>query len=750
MTEPPPQAEVPTRENRENQLRFIVGVIGRYWVLLLVLPLAGSLICGAIGFFSATESAPLLYKASMELSIRQSSWKTDGAANESQTSLLPVTPSDVLKRISKQFVVEAIADTFVTKQKPGAPKATEDEADREKALAIAKLDQALDLGEVANTANILVSATAPMKQEAIRLANLAADVVVERNQELLSAEIEEATAFHLAELSALRESIEAAEAAQWDFLREKGFRTYEEVTAQLRKESEDRIESQATKATILAQLADIEAKLRENHETLPLSLSQITDSLITKLLDELEALRKEELALDMVYTSEYAPLQELREEISEKEHTVLEAVRRYEAGTGAGADMWENRQNLRREHTQLQLDLAKHEARTASLQEHIGELFDKLPEFASNSHEYNQIFREVEGFRSQHSKMLDRDFQLRTAVRAGAGQLRRLTPATASMLHPRRIRYTVNFIVGAVVGLLIAFSLGIMLDMMDTSIRNADDVATHLERTVIGTIPKMSFANGRKHPKRRKRAEAPSPEHKDIAPCIVTLHDPKSPVSEAYRILRTNFQFASLQQQPRTLMVTSAVPGEGKTTTAINLAVAMAASGSRVLLLDVDLRRPSVHRMLNIKRTPGLAEVLADNADIHEVMQPTDVENLLVVSSGQLPPNPSELIGSDRMHQLTTQLGQEFDIVICDAPSIIVVTDPILLATHVDSTLVLVSVNNARRETIRRALGLLDGVQAHVAGIVLNGIEPTRRRYYYYYYYSDDKPDKQRRRWYHA
>ncbi|HPO16788.1 MAG TPA: CpsD/CapB family tyrosine-protein kinase, partial [Candidatus Hydrogenedentes bacterium] len=202
------------------------------------------------------------------------------------------------------------------------------------------------------------------------------------------------------------------------------------------------------------------------------------------------------------------------------------------------------------------------------------------------------------------------------------------------------------------------------------------------------------------------------------------------------------------KQNPRTLMLTSAVPGEGKTTTAVNTAVTMADFGMRVLIVDTDLRRPNVHRVLRMERGLGLADVLKGEVDIDSVVRPTRIRNLWIVSSGRVPSNPSELIGSERMTEVMKRLGEEFDIVICDAPSVLVVTDPVLLATHVDTCIMVVSTNNARRETVIRANKLLQSAKINVVGVLLNGLETTRRHYYYYYYYYDDTKSE-RRKWYH-
>lgn len=176
------------------------------------------------------------------------------------------------------------------------------------------------------------------------------------------------------------------------------------------------------------------------------------------------------------------------------------------------------------------------------------------------------------------------------------------------------------------------------------------------------------------------------------------------------------------------------------------MALTMADRGVRVLLADTDLRRPNVHRVPNMQRGPGLADLLREGVYLNSVLRPTHVENLWIISSGSVPPNPSELIGSDRMPRLMERLGSQFDLLICHAPSILVVTDPVLLATYVDTVVLVVSVNNARRETIHRACKLMQTAHPNVARVLLNGLEATRPHYYSSYYYSDDAAGRGARR----
>jgi len=304
-----------------------------------------------------------------------------------------------------------------------------------------------------------------------------------------------------------------------------------------------------------------------------------------------------------------------------------------------------------------------------------------------------------------------------------------------------------NLAIGGLVGLVGAFAIAMMAELNDTSIRNIEDVTSYIQLEVIGTIPKMRF--GKPRGSRTKRATyVTTVDESQIDACIVTQHDPKSPISEAYRTLRTNFQFATIQMHPKIMMVTSAVPGEGKTTTVVNMAVTFADRGMRTLIVDTDMRRPNVHRVLRMDRGPGLADVLRDGVPTAEVIRETRIDNLWMVSSGRVPPNPSELISSDRMGELLAEFRGQFDAIICDAPSVLVVTDPVLLSSNVDTCVIVVSANFARRETVQRAKKLLTTANGHIAGVVLNGLETTRRHYYYYYYYYEDGGRVQRK-WYH-
>lgn len=215
---------------------------------------------------------------------------------------------------------------------------------------------------------------------------------------------------------------------------------------------------------------------------------------------------------------------------------------------------------------------------------------------------------------------------------------------------------------------------------------------------------------------------------------LITLVDPSSPVSEQYRTIRTNIQFASsVDYKLQTLVITSSGPSEGKSTTSANLAVVFAKSGQKVLLVDADMRKPTVFKTFQLTNEVGLSTVLSTSTSIDKAAQKTSIENLSVLTSGPKPPNPSELLGSMRMDQVIKEARNLYDIVIFDMPPIVAVTDAQIMASKVDGTLLVVRENVTKKESVTKARELLQLVNARVLGVVYNGAEQSKDQGYYYY-----------------
>ena len=219
----------------------------------------------------------------------------------------------------------------------------------------------------------------------------------------------------------------------------------------------------------------------------------------------------------------------------------------------------------------------------------------------------------------------------------------------------------------------------------------------------------------------------------DRTATLITIGNPRSPISEAYRTLRTNLEFTSLDKPIRSMVVTSAAPEEGKSTTLANLAVTVAQAGKKVILVDCDLRRPALHQIFNAPSTPGFTDMMRDDALMNQPpLQETSVPNLFLLPSGTLQPNPAELLGSRRMGDVIAALQHHAEMVLFDAPPVIAVTDAAVLSSKVDAVLLVVSAGKTKREHAKKAKALLDKVNAHLIGAVLNNVKGESSLYQYY------------------
>jgi capsular exopolysaccharide synthesis family protein len=219
-----------------------------------------------------------------------------------------------------------------------------------------------------------------------------------------------------------------------------------------------------------------------------------------------------------------------------------------------------------------------------------------------------------------------------------------------------------------------------------------------------------------------------------LPPVLITQTEPRSVASEAYRMLRTNIQFASVDQAPRNIVFTSAGPGEGKTTSVSNFAVVAAEAGSRVCLIDSDLRRPTLHKLFGLQNGSGLSTALLHGVKAADLAQATATPLLSVLTSGPLPPNPAELVGSKRMRELFESATNDFDLVLCDSPPVISVTDGIALAAQCDGVVLVIRAGMIAHEAIRRVTEQIEAVKSRILGVVLNSVDLRRDGHYYKYY----------------
>ena len=302
-----------------------------------------------------------------------------------------------------------------------------------------------------------------------------------------------------------------------------------------------------------------------------------------------------------------------------------------------------------------------------------------------------------------------------------------------------------NVLMGASIGLSVAIAIIFLFEFLDDTVKGGEDINELIGVPLLGTIfyigadgkrtlrpnfPRLFFwQNGRNAPKT------------DPASKLVVDQDFFSPIAEAYRVLRTNIQFSKVTNPSPIILITSSSLGEGKSTTAANLAMVMAQAGKRVVLIDADLRRPNMHNFFGLSNDVGLTDVLIDDISVEDALIKVGEDDLQILTSGGIPPNPAELVGSPQMETLLHKLEEQNDTIIIDSPPLLAVTDASLLSAKVGGTILVVDVGRTRREACQRSKVIVDRVGGNMMGVVLNKLNPRKARggynyYYYNYYYT--------------
>lgn len=303
-----------------------------------------------------------------------------------------------------------------------------------------------------------------------------------------------------------------------------------------------------------------------------------------------------------------------------------------------------------------------------------------------------------------------------------------------------RVRFTMA--IGGLLGLVIAVALALLLQQLDRVIRGVEQVEA-MGVTILGVVPRIEGSAVGKAPyakrKRRRRMETSEVDNRDL---VVHSH-PQSSIAECCRTIRTNLTFMSADQELRSLLITSSSPREGKTTVTLSLAITMAQSGKRVLVVDTDLRRPRLHRALGVGLHRGVTTVLVGEHSLDEAVVSTDVPGLSLLAAGPIAPNPSELLHTAQFRDLVRKLEDTYDLVIYDSPPLTAVTDAAVVAPQIDGVLVVVRSDTTTRDALQSALRQLRDVRADLLGGVINDLDVNSKRYgyrgyYQYYYYRRD------------
>lgn len=369
------------------------------------------------------------------------------------------------------------------------------------------------------------------------------------------------------------------------------------------------------------------------------------------------------------------------------------------------------------------------EAQLADTEKQI-DTFSAQADIASTREEKDRLDAKIAQYRTIYSNLLTSYEQIRLSEAQSISSVVQVEPAVASTI-PVEPNIPLNIILATLIGMLLTGSVIVAREAMDDTIKTPDDITRRFNLPVLGVINHQSL-----------KSETP-----------ITIREPRSPIAESYRTLRTNVSFSSVDRPLRTLMVTSAEPGDGKTTTICNLGVVLAQNGKRVIIADCDLRRPRIHTYFGLSNRHGMNILFSHSEVLASVRKSTVVDGLSVVTTGSLPPNPAELMGSQKLQSIFSTMLESADLILIDTPPTLTVSDAIALAPSLDGMLLVVRPGKTRLSALKQTLDQLRQVKARILGIVMNDVvtrgNPYGYRYSYYHnykayrdYYEDEEKDK--------
>lgn len=381
-----------------------------------------------------------------------------------------------------------------------------------------------------------------------------------------------------------------------------------------------------------------------------------------------------------------------------------------------------------------EIELSAYEARKKEIEKLIEQLNRKFETIPAKLIDYARLERARMSAEKLYLLIEEKYQEAMIAEQSQFGYVQIIDYATPGV-RPVSPKVHLNLILSIIIGLGLGVGIVFVKEYFDRSVKTPEQ----LEKrgfTVLSAIPVIEI-EAKLDGKQLKKDEG-----RNIAAHLITHLSPKSPVAEAYRVMRTGIQFAKLDKKIKSIVVASGAPKEGKSTTASNLAITMATAGLKTVLVDTDLRRPVLHRVFNVPREPGLTDYLFDRADVQEIFKQTEVENLYLVPCGVVPPNPAELLGSEKMKEFVEYLKLNYDFVVFDTPPLVAVTDALILASQVDSVLLVASAGKTEIDVLEKAREMVQRVGGNVIGVLLNNFDAsatygTYYRYYRYYRYYD-------------
>ncbi|HYK20892.1 MAG TPA: polysaccharide biosynthesis tyrosine autokinase, partial [Pyrinomonadaceae bacterium] len=543
-----------------------------------------------------------------------------------------------------------------------------------------------------------------------KVANALAEVFRANNVERTTQNSTKAEDILAREIATRQEELRHDTEALFNYAREKG----------LSPSTDNALNVEAQRLAALSQqVLDAENK-RKNAEAIYLSAKNSTDVLsipdvqksqrIQNIQERISVLKDKKAALEVTYTKEWpevkkteVSIKRLEDELQKASEEAIGGLKaEYEAAKGhedSVRQMYLKQRGITDQQTRDQIEMAAYTQRLEANKQYLNTLQQK-----------------------------QREVQIAQGDKGSEVSIENYSRIPRSPVGPARLR---NVMIAFALSLVAGIGLAFLLDFLDDTVKSLDDVDRYIHLPALAMIPASRGGA------RLKGIPAVNPAPSEST-ALAMIDDVRSPIAESYRHLRTSLLLSSAGQPPKTILVTSSQPSEGKTTTAINTAFMLAQTGAEVLIIDCDLRRPRLHTQFEVANSKGLTTWLSGEKDLDNLLQVcSKTPNLKILTSGPVPPNPAELLGSEEMRRLLGQLSERFAHIIIDSPPAISFTDASILSTMVDGVMLVVHGGRSSRAVVRRAKQQLLDVGAHIFGVVLNNVKVESQDYYYSGYYSN-------------
>ncbi len=610
------------------------------------------------------------------------------------------------------------------------------------------IQKSLSVTPIRDTDIIEVKMTAPNPVLTALLANTVASEYHKQSLRISRGEISEVRQFLQNQLQVVQDSLLTAEEGLKDYMQTEEVSALPEETKEMVKQLAE-FESLLNEAKIELEsnqkrLAYMKRQLDERKGRLLDEITQISTPVIQNLrneMAELEAMRAEYVSQGVEET--HPKMQQILNRIKETKNKLIAETTKLVSRNLTLKDPLGYSQDLLGNILSLEIEIQSLSAKADGLQKIVNRYSERMNTLPEKSLKLARLERSTKVGENIFLMLKEKYEEARIKEAGQIGNVRIIDKAVPPEF-PIRPKKKLNALLGVFLGLLLGGGIAILLESLDTSLKTIEDVEA-LGVPVLGHVPRIRETE--EYRKRIKGANsAANDETRKIASHLITHFAPKSPISEAYRALRTNIQFSNLDHPPQSILITSPGPGEGKSTTVANLAITFSQMGTKTLLLDADFRRPILHSIFGMEKEPGVTNYLAGKVPLEGIIKKTSLENLDLVTCGVIPPNPSELLASEKMKEFITQLKKTYQTILFDSPPVIAVTDAVVLSLLLDGVVLVALAGQTSQQGLARAKSLLENVNAKVMGGVLNKIEAKSSygsyHYYYYYHYYGDRKEK--------